>query len=192
MPGDLGVPLNRRTVGVRDPVRAFKPPSRQMMEVFLRFTPRYWFHEVSNQVVARDVFARLRRQLGTAELYSEVRNEVVDMNSYLDSDSFRRQANTVLRLTVVTIFGLIGTVATGVLGMNLLGETGSPFGGRILIFLVTVALTLAVTVYTITRSKRVADFHHQLSVERVGWDEKWRSLRVALLPARSGPLRRRQ
>ena len=36
-----------------------------------------------------------------------------DMNSYLDADSLRRQANTVVRLTVVTIFGLIGTVATG-------------------------------------------------------------------------------
>ena len=42
------------------------------------------------------------------------------MNEYLDTDSVRRQANTILRLTVVTIFGLIGTVATGFLGMNLL------------------------------------------------------------------------
>ncbi|HEX9474093.1 MAG TPA: CorA family divalent cation transporter [Steroidobacteraceae bacterium] len=191
MSDELAVAMNRLTVGVPDSVRAFKRTIRQMMEVFLRFTHRYWFHEISNQGVARDVFARLRRQLATAEIYHEVRSEVVDMNSYLDSDSLRRQANTVLRLTVVTIFGLIGTVATGVLGMNLLDETGSPFGRRILIFLVTVALTLAVTVYTITRSKRLADFLDVLSDERVGWDEKWRSLRVALLPARSGPSTRR-
>jgi len=184
MSDELAVAMNRLTVGVPDSVRAFKRTIRQMMEVFLRFTHRYWFHEVSNQVVARDVFARLRRQLGTAELYSEVRNEVVDMNSYLDSDSFRRQANTVLRLTVVTIFGLIGTVATGVLGMNLLDETGAPLSRRIVIFLATVVLTLGVTVYTITRSKRLADFLDVLSDERVTWGEKWRSLRVALLPWR--------
>ena len=41
------------------------------------------------------------------------------MSDYLDSDALRRQANTVVRLTVVTIFGLIGTVVTGFLGMNL-------------------------------------------------------------------------
>ena len=42
------------------------------------------------------------------------------MSDYLESDTLRRQANTVVRLTVVTAFGLIGTVATGFLGMNLL------------------------------------------------------------------------
>src|SRR5260370_42567223 len=169
MSDELAVAMNRLTVGVPDSVRAFKRTIRQMMEVFLRFTHRYWFHEVSNQVVARDVFARLRRQLGTAELYSEVRNEVVDMNSYLDSDSFRRQANTVLRLTVVTIFGLIGTVATGVLGLNLLDETGAPLSRRTVIFLFPAVLTLGETRYTITRSKRLAGFLDGLSDERVRW-----------------------
>ena len=58
------------------------------------------------------------------------------MNEYLDTDSVRRQANTILRLTVVTIFGLIGTVATGFLGMNLLAEAHRPLIWRILFFLV--------------------------------------------------------
>lgn len=48
------------------------------------------------------------------------------MNNYLDSDSTRRQTNTVLRLTVVTILGLIGTVATGFLGMNLIAAADEP------------------------------------------------------------------
>ena len=45
------------------------------------------------------------------------------------ADSLRRQANTVVRLTVVTILGLIGTITTGFLGMNLLAEAfvGSTF-----------------------------------------------------------------
>ena len=51
-----------------------------------------------------------------------------DMNEYLDSDSLRRQANTVLRLTVVTTFGLIGTVATGFLGMNLFAHAEEAAG----------------------------------------------------------------
>jgi Mg2+ and Co2+ transporter CorA len=42
-------------------------------------------------------------------------------------DTLRRQANTVVRLTVVTTFGLIGTVVTGFLGMNLLALADAPF-----------------------------------------------------------------
>ncbi len=119
MSDELAVAMNRLTVGHTESVQQFKRTIRQMMEVFLRFTHRYWFHEMSNQTLARGVFARLTRHLGTEEMYEEVRKEVTDMNEYLDSDSGRRQANTILRLTVVTILGLIGTIATGALGMNL-------------------------------------------------------------------------
>ena len=48
------------------------------------------------------------------------------MNQYLETDSHRRHTNTVLRLTVVTMFGLIGTVTTGFIGMNLIGLTEIP------------------------------------------------------------------
>jgi len=72
--------------------------------------------------------------LGLDPLYAEVRERIGDMNSYLDADSLRRQANTVVRLTVVTIFGLIGTVTTGFLGMNLLAEAEAPMWWRIVLF----------------------------------------------------------
>ena len=62
------------------------------------------------------------RHLELDALYVEVKDRIADMNSYLDADSLRRQANTIVRLTVVTIFGLIGTVTTGFLGMNLIAE----------------------------------------------------------------------
>ena len=128
MSDELAVAMNRLTVGDTESVKQFKRTIRQMMEVFLRFTHRYWFHEMSNQALARSVFGRLSRYLGTEELYEEVRNEVTDMNKYLDSDSARRQANTILRLTVVTILGLIGTIATGLLGMNIIDEAAPASG----------------------------------------------------------------
>jgi Mg2+ and Co2+ transporter CorA len=95
------------------------------------------------------MFSRLSRHLRNDELYHEVRAEVADMNSYLDTDSVRRQANTILRLTVVTVGGLIGTVATGFLGMNLIAEAGEPLAYRILLFLVVLALTGAITIYSV-------------------------------------------
>ncbi len=145
------------------------------MEIFLRFTHRYWFHEVSNQAIARSIYRRLTEQLGTEAVYEEVRTEVEDMNEYLDTDSVRRQANTLLRLTVVTIFGLIGTVATGFLGMNLIAEAERPLGWRIFAFVLILLATAAVTIVTIVKSKRLADFLDALSDERVTWKEKWRA-----------------
>jgi hypothetical protein len=173
---ELAVAMNRLAIGETESVKAFKRTIRQMMEVFLRFTHRYWFHEVSNQALARSIFGRLSKHLGTDELYEEVRHEVVDMNSYLDSDSARRQANTVLRLTVVTILGLIGTVASGLLGMNLLDETQRSVPVRVIVFAVVLLGTFLVTMVTVAKSKRLADILDTISDERLGWKGRWRAL----------------
>ena len=89
------------------------------------------------------------------------------MSSYLDADSLRRQANTVVRLTVVTIFGLIGTVTTGFLGMNLLAEADAPMTRRLVLFGIVFAVTTVLTVYTMAKSKRLSDFLDALSEERL-------------------------
>jgi len=159
--------LNRLVVGDADTVRRFKREIRQMKEIFLRFTHRYWFHELSDQLLAKALYRMCHEHLGTERLYCEVRDEIEDMNQYLDSDSIRRQANMVIRLTVVTIFGLIGTVATGFLGMNLLAEADEPWWTKVAIFLVVFVPTIALTFYTITKSKRLADFLDALSDERL-------------------------
>ena len=91
------------------------------------------------------------------------------MAGYLDSDSLRRQANTLLRLTVVTIFGLTGTVATGMLGMNIFAMEDLAWYEKTFWFALTLGLTVSLTVYTIVKSKRLSDFLDALSDERVGW-----------------------
>ena len=173
MSDELAVAMNRLVVGNTRSVRNFKRVIRQTMEVFLRFTHRYWFHEVSNQSIARSLFARLTRHLGNEELYDEVRHEVTDMTDYLESDSGRRQANTILRLTVVTIVGLIGTIASGLLGMNIFAEADKPVGERIAIFAITLVLTMALTIWSVVNSKRLANLLDTLSDTRIRPREKW-------------------
>jgi hypothetical protein len=142
MSDELAVAMNRLTVGETESVKRFKRTIRQMLEVFLRFTHRYWFHQVSNQEGAQIVFTRLREHLITQSLYDEVRDEVMDMSNYLDSDSARRQAATVLRLTVVTILGLLGTIVTGFLGMNLIAAADEPMPLRVALFVLTLVITI--------------------------------------------------
>ncbi|MGQ0502803.1 MAG: hypothetical protein ACT4P0_09420 [Panacagrimonas sp.] len=159
--------LNLLEVGSADSVRRFKRDIRQMKEIFLRFTHRYWHHELSDEPLSKAMFRMCHDQLGTERLYTEVRDEIDEMNKYLDSDSLRRQANMVVRLTVVTIFGLIGTIATGFLGMNLFAESEHPAWVKLLLFLLVFVPTVALTFYTIVKSKPLSDFLDALSDDRM-------------------------
>ena len=115
-------------------VKRFKRAIRASFEGFLRFTHRYWFHEISEQAQVRALSHLCATHLGLDPLYDEVKERIADMNTYLEADSLRRQANTVVRLTVVTLFGLIGTITTGFLGMNLLAEADAPMRRKLLWF----------------------------------------------------------
>ena len=89
------------------------------------------------------------------------------MSHYLDSDSLRRQANTVIRLTVVTTFGLIGTVTTGFLGMNLIAAADRPPLEKLLYFLICLIPITCLTFYSVVKSKRLSEFLDALSDERL-------------------------
>lgn len=159
--------LNKLEVHNANSVRRFKRTIRQNFEIFLRFTHRYWFHEVSNEAQCRALFGLCMTHLESQHLYTEVKDEIADMSQYLDSDSLRRQANTVVRLTVVTTFGLIGTLTTGFLGMNLLAAADSPFLQKMLYFVLSLIPITWVTLYSIVKSKRLSEFLEVLSDERV-------------------------
>jgi hypothetical protein len=156
-------------------VRRFRRDIRQTLEIFLRFTHRYWYHEISDQAQLRDVFQMWTRHLGSVGAYREVREELHDMGQYLDSDLLRRQSNTMVRLTVVTIAGLIGTTTTGFLGMNLLAWADAPLPARLFLFLAVLIPTVALTIFTVVRSRRLAEFLDKLSDERLEIREKWTS-----------------
>lgn len=165
--------LKRLNVGDADNVRRFKRAIRSAFEGFLRFSHRYWFHAIAEQAQARALFGMTAKHLELDPLYAEVKARVSDMNGYLETDSLRRQANTVVRLTVVTIFGLIGTITTGFLGMNLIAEADAPLSKRIWIFTSVMVATIALTVYTMSKSKRLSDFLDALSDERLSIWQKF-------------------
>ena len=157
-------------------VRRFKRAIRASFEVFLRFTHRYWFHEISEQAHVRALWRMCSSHLGLDPLYQEVKERIDDMNSYLDADALRRQANTVVRLTVVTILGLIGTVTTGFMGMNLFAEADALPLTKLFYFAIVFVPTIALTFYTIAKSKRLSDFLDAISDERLSLGQKAGSL----------------
>jgi hypothetical protein len=165
---------------VDDPLslERFRLHIRDTTETFLRFNHRYWFHEVSQHLVARDIYRMWSGQLGNDALFQEVREELLDMGQYLDGDAARRQGDVVLRLTVVTIFGLIGTIATGFLGMNLIDETEQPLALKLLYFMAVMLPSLGLTFLTVLKSGSLARFIDAMADERLTSRQKLQWLRT--------------
>jgi hypothetical protein len=98
------------------------------------------------------------------------------MNDYLDRDQLRRQTDAVVRLTVVTTFGLIGTVTTGFLGMNLIAAADNTLSTKLIYFMLIFIPAAALTVYTVVKSKRLAEFLEALADERLTKRDKLNTL----------------
>lgn len=172
----LASAVNELDIRNNESVRRFKRRIRHSFEAFLRFTHRYWFHEVSEQGLVQALFQRTTRLLRNDELFGHVKDQVREMSAYLDSDSQRRQSGTVLRLTVVTIFGLIATVVTGYFGMNLFNFPEVPDTYKLLQLGLVSASTLTLVLFAVARSKRLSDFLEALSDERLPRRAKWAAL----------------
>ncbi len=166
-------------LNVRDfeSVNRFKRSVRETLEVFLRFNHRYWFHELSNQVQASDFFKRWSHQLGSDALYNEVREEARDINEYLDADRMRKQSDNAMRLTVVSACGMVGTIVTGFLGMNLYSHSDLPTLTKFLIFFAAFIPTTLLALYTVILSRRIAAFMEAMSSEGLTWGEKFKTFR---------------
>jgi hypothetical protein len=182
--------LNRLDISSFESVRRFKRTIRATKEIFLRFTHHYWLHEVSDQVLARGLLHMFSGHLAVEQLYAEVREEIQDMSDYLDSDSLRRQANTVVRLTVVTAFGLIGTVVTGFLGMNLIAAAENDLLTKLIYFVLVLVPVTWLTFYTIVKLKRLSDFLEALSDERLSSRARFASLVAVWKKEAAGSARR--
>jgi len=172
--------VNDLDIRVDASVRRFKRRIRANFETFLRFTHRYWFHELSERPHIQTMYRMCGRHLRNDALYSEVRDEIREMAQYLDSDSQRRQSNTVVRLTVITIFGLIATVSTGYFGMNIIPFGDGSLGSRILHGLLATAGISAIVMFAVARSKQLSDFLEGMADERLGSKERLRMLGRAL------------
>lgn len=160
--------MSRLNIHDQAAVRLFRRDVRLNQEVFLRFAQRYYFTDVSDQALARDLFKMMNAHLGTEKVYAELRNEIHDMGEYLETDMLRRQAVTILRLTVVTLFSLIGNITTGFLGMNLFNHAEMSTPERVAIFFSVFLPAAALTMYAVFKSQRLSLFLDAVADERLG------------------------
>jgi hypothetical protein len=168
--------MNSLDVTKRDSVRRFRVVIRDTLGVFLRFSHRYWSHQVSDHGQVKELYRMISDHLGTDRLYTELRSEMEDMSQYLDSEALRRQGETMVRLTVVATMGLIGVATTGFWGMNLFMVTDEPPLTRFLYFLIILILAMGLTFYTVLKSRRLSDSLETLADEHQSARAKMASL----------------
>lgn len=84
----------------------FRKRIKLIQESLLRFTQRYWFIDISNQVQARELFDLWKKHLGVEKWFEQVKEETININEFLDAEQQEKQAKSSVRLTVVATIGL--------------------------------------------------------------------------------------
>ena len=167
--------ITRLDISDAPTVRDFRREIRQTQEIFLRFTHRYWFSEVSDQPMARDLFRMWSDHLSLKRLHADLREEIQDMLNYLDSDMLRRQSTTIVRLTVVTMMSILGTVTTGVLGMNVFAEAEKHWLYKLALVALALVGTTLITYAVLRRSQPLARFFEAVADTRSTLRRQWRT-----------------
>jgi len=160
-------------------INRFRRRVYSSFEVFLRFTHRYWFHELSERSHVQALYRMCSKHLGNDGLYQEVKEELQDMSQYLDSNAQRQQSTTIVRLTVVTTFSMVGTVVTGFLGMNLIAEADAPIATRLTYFFVVMLVVTLLMLLSILKSKQLSDAMDVLSDDQKSLRTRLASLGTA-------------
>lgn len=99
---------------------------KELRAIYVSFVQRFWFTNVSNQIQARELYAKIRDHIGTETLYEEVSRQLADVNEYLEAEEQADQSDAALKLNVLAGVGLGASVPLSALA--LLGDKVSWFG----------------------------------------------------------------
>lgn len=123
---------------------SFRDLMRDLQERFLAFTQRCWFTNVSNQLQAREMYARWRAQIGTEALCQEVAKQLGDAWQFLDAEEQAIQAEAATRLSIVATLGVVvGLPAAWLALWSDALLKGRPWWESLAIVLITVGATAA-------------------------------------------------
>ena len=128
--------------------------------------------------MARDLFRMWSDHLSLKHLHADLREEIQDMLNYLDLDMLRRQSTTIVRLTVVTMMSILGTVTTGVLGMNVFAEAESHWLYKLGLVAFALAGTTLITYVVLRRSLSLARFLETVADTRCTLRRQWNAFKA--------------
>ena len=164
--------LKALEVGDPESVKQFKRAIRQNFEIFLRFTHRYWFHEVADQAQAKALYHLVNghspcRPTVPGGKGAHVRHERIPRQRQpAPPGQYRGQAHRGdgVRLDRHNHHWLLRHEHSL---RGLLGTGDFAFVYKLLFFVGILAGTVLLLVLTMSRSKRLSDFLDMLSDDRL-------------------------
>ncbi|GJE70936.1 hypothetical protein CHKEEEPN_2478 [Methylorubrum podarium] len=101
---------------------------RSLQRDVLEFVHRFRFTGVTNQVQGQELTDLLRRHLRLDAIYSDLKDEIDSANDFLARAAGDREAAAAAQLSGVATFGLAASVATSLLGMNVIFDADTVKG----------------------------------------------------------------
>lgn len=113
----------------------------ELIRSITTFSAKYYFLEVVSQSQGKEIFIQLRNNLGSDELFSEVKKTLSDLYKYQENFTTKRSNYLLLILTIYTVI-------SGIYGMNqVIEDLKAPIQwGKMLSYSVFEYLALLVTV----------------------------------------------
>jgi len=85
---------------------------------FIEFTQSYWFSEISPQEQGIELFEMWRKELRLEHLYNDVRSQLQDVMSHLQTEQTNSLNNSIVFLTWTSIIIAVLGLTSGILGIN--------------------------------------------------------------------------
>ena len=115
-----------RVVAEYDPVRHsaewFERAMHAIEDEYLQYIHRFHFTGASNHVQARAITALLHKHLRLREVFDDLHLELTSATEYLFNRAASRAATMTERLSLIGLFGVIGSLGIGLLSMTLIAE----------------------------------------------------------------------
>ncbi len=112
--------LSERSPYQNEPPNYIKQKGRigNFYREFIEFTHVYWFDEVTPQIQGIELFSAWQNHLGTKALHSEVRQELTDLTSTINSQNQEDLAKRTLKITIYAGAFAIVSIAVAVMSMD--------------------------------------------------------------------------
>lgn len=105
--------------------KAVRPQVLRLQEAFSQFVNLYWFPVFTTQVQGLEMFAIAKQELDNAELFAELRTELAETRSYMDSSYDEGEAQLARTFAWASALTASVGILVGLLGISLILPTSS-------------------------------------------------------------------
>ena len=107
---------------IRKSQKKFRKKIHRIHQDLVRFTHRYWFTEISNQIQPTEMFSWWSYHLKTDALYKRVMRQANESSQLLNMERQNKINESSHNLNIIAVFGVTLSIAIAFLSINILSD----------------------------------------------------------------------